>query len=112
MFYPLATAVGVPVFSLLTSLLAASAGVLVSLRAPTARQAAQMLSISVMLLLFVPMFGIQALPDDVKASLAAVATKINPLVAAGAFLAVLLIADGVLLSLGFLRFRRARLILD
>jgi len=110
--FPASTAIGVPVFSLLTSLLAASAGVLISLRAPTARQAAQMLSIAVMLVLFVPVFGIQALPDDLKAGLAASATRINPLIAAGAFLAVLLIADGVLISVGLLRFRRARLILD
>jgi len=100
--FPASTAIGVPVFSLLTSLLAASAGVLISLRAPTARQAAQMLSIAVMLVLFVPVFGIQALPDDVKAGLAASATRINPLIAAGALVAVLLIVDGVLISLGLL----------
>ena len=111
-FYPLTTAVGVPLFSLLTSLLAASAGVLVSLRAPTARQAAQMLSISVMLILFVPMFGFQALPADLKASIAAAVMKVNPLVVAGGLVVLLAVADVVLLMLSVLRFRRARLILD
>lgn len=111
-WFPALTAVGVPVVSLLTSLLAALAGVLISLRAPTARQAAQILSIAVMLLLFVPIFGFQALPPDWKAWLLEAASGTRPGVALGVVASALVVADGVLLAVGLLRFRRARLILD
>jgi ABC-2 type transport system permease protein len=111
-FYPLTTAIGVPLFSLLTATGAAAAGVLVSLRAPTARQAAQMLSIGVMLLLFVPVFGIRALPAETRASLAASLVVVDPRLALAGLAALLLVLDAVLLFLGLARFRRARLILD
>jgi ABC-2 type transport system permease protein len=103
---------GVVGFSLLTAVAAAAAGVLVSLRAPTVRQAAQTLSIGVMLLLFVPVFGIRALPEATRASLAAWAGGVGLTALAMGLAAVLLTLDAALLAAGLARFRRARLIID
>jgi len=110
--FPAMTAVGIPVLSLLSALAAAAAGVLLSLRAPTARQAAQMLSVVVMLLLFVPVFGFRALPADLRARIGEVIAGFNPITAVATTVGFLLLLDGVLLVLGLMRFRRARLILD
>ncbi len=62
-------ALGIVAFGLLFALLAASAGVLISLQAPTARQAAQTMSIAIMILLFVPILGFQALPATLQQQL-------------------------------------------
>ena len=97
---------------LLTAGLAASAGVLVSLRASTVRQAQQVMSIATMVLLFVPIFGVQALPAEVKGRLAGTLATMDVtrivLIAA----AVLAVLDAGLLAAAMARFQRARLILD
>lgn len=110
--FPPAIIAGVALFSLLTAIGMAAAGVLVSLRAPTVRQAAQALSAGVMVLLFVPMFGIRALPAATRAEWAVrlAALDAGALAAAAALLLVLL--DALLLAACFARFRRARLVLD
>jgi len=59
--------------SVASSLLAASAGLLISVRAPTVRQAQQTLSVFVMALVFAPVFGVQALPAELQARLARLA---------------------------------------
>ena len=60
--FPAMTFLGVIGASFLTAWMAAGAGVLVSLRAATVRQAQQSLSIGVMILLFGSIYGIRALP--------------------------------------------------
>jgi ABC-2 type transport system permease protein len=110
--FPAITMVSIPVFSLLTAMLAATAGVLVSLRAPTARQAGQMLSIAVMVTLFVPIFGIKALPAEVRATLFAVLMAGGVKMTLALLAVVLVVVDAVLLSAGLLRFQRSRLSLD
>ena len=52
---------GIVALSLLSAGFIASAGVLISLRASSVRQAQQTMSISIMLLIFIPIFGSQAL---------------------------------------------------
>ena len=98
--------------SFLGACLAAAAGVLVSLRASTVRQAQQTLSVAVLVLVFALAFGVQALPGPTKAELDALLMRTG----AGALLAVaclvLLLLDVALLLLASVRFRRARLILD
>ena len=110
--FPWRFAVGAPLLALLGSGLAATAGVLVSLRAPTVRQAAQTLNVGVLLLIFVPVLGLQALPDSWKAQLAARANAIGVdgllWVSAG----LLALLDLSLLAAAFARFRRSRLVLD
>jgi len=112
LFYPAGTALAIFILGLLAACLAASAGVLISLRAPTARQAQQTLSIAIMLLLFVPIFGIQALPVEWKAylvrmMLAADLTRVVLIV-----MTILLTLDTGLFAAAMARFQRARLILD
>lgn len=112
LLYPAATGLAAVVLSLLMAGLAGSAGVLVSLRASTVRQAQQSLSIPIMLLLFAPWLGFQALPAEWKARLgealmAADAAQIILLVTA-----ILAVLDVGLLVAAMVRFQRARLILD
>lgn len=105
-------AIGAPVLALLGAGLAATAGVLVSLRAPTVRQAAQSLNVAILLLIFVPVFGVQMLPAGAQSRLAVTVMSFGVtgiLVAAASVLAVL---DLVLLAAVLARFRRSRLVLE
>jgi len=98
--------------SLLASTLAASAGVLVSLRAATVRQAQQTLSLSLMALMFGFIFGIRALPPNIKAWLLETFAGSNLIASELAGGALLLVVDVLLISATMARFKRARLILD
>ena len=111
-FYPAWMALAILLFSLLGSALAASAGTLISLRAATVRQAQQIMSIAILALVFVPIFGLQALPQAWQQSLFALfsAPSIITVVIEGA--AVLLLLDAILLAVSMARFQRPRLILD
>jgi ABC-2 type transport system permease protein len=112
LLFPWAFAIGAPLLALLGAGLAATAGVLVSLRAPTVRQAAQTLNVGVLLLVFVPVLGMQVLPDawQAQAGAWAMSVGVQGLVwLAAAFLAAL---DLSCLAAAFARFRRARLVLD
>ncbi|MGO9094551.1 MAG: ABC transporter permease [Bryobacteraceae bacterium] len=109
---PAATVLLVAAFSLLASTLAASAGVLISLRASTVRQAQQTLSLSLLGLMFGGLFGIQALPAAWKIWLARTlsgATLLTTELLGGALLLAL---DLLVISIAVARFQRARLILD
>jgi ABC-2 type transport system permease protein len=111
-FFPPLILVGGLGLSLLGALVASGLGVLISLRAPTARQAQQTLSFAMMLLFFVPMFGVQALPETLRAEIfSALLVGLTPatllFIAAG----LTVIAGGLLLA-AMARFRRSRLILD
>jgi ABC-2 type transport system permease protein len=110
--YPWRFAVGAPLLALLGAGLVATAGVLVSLRAQTVRQAAQTLNVGILLLIFIPVLGMRALPDAWQSRIGAwaMAAGIDGLLwVAAALLAVL---DMALLVAVFARFRRARLVLD
>ena len=112
LMFPPAVAAGAVGLSLLAAVLAAAAGVMASLRAPTARQAQQTVNMGVMLLLFVPLFGIQLLPvewrDAITSTFAGIELASLLAVIAGAMLAI----DAALLLVVTARFQRARLILD
>ncbi len=112
LFYPPGVAAGILGISLLAAGLVAGVGVLVSLRAATVRQAAQGLSIAIMLVLFVPIFGVQALPREwqmriFEATMTAGTARIMAVVTA-----ILALLDVAVLAAAKARFRRARLILD
>jgi ABC-2 type transport system permease protein len=97
--FPWRFAVGAPLLALLGAGLAATAGVLISLRAQTVRQAAQTLNVGVLLLIFIPVIGMQALPEAWQAQ--------------GGAWAMAMGVDGLLwVAAAFARFRRARLVLD
>lgn len=107
--YPPSIVVAIVVFGLLVALVGAATAALVSLRASTVRQAAQMLSIGLMVIIFGLTFGIQALPAQIRQQLSSGAnssTAGQALAAALAVIAVILIVWAMAL------FRRAKLILS
>ena len=105
MFYPLDLFVDALVLSLLVGVLGASAGVLISLRVSTARQAQQILSVGTIVFVFGSIFVLQAVPANVFASL----TYAQFLLIVMAVIAVL---DAILLGLSLVSFQRSRLILS
>jgi ABC-2 type transport system permease protein len=110
--FPWRFAIGAPLLALLGAGLAATAGVLVSLRAPTVRQAAQTLNVGILLLVIVPVVGVKALADAWQAQLGAwtMSVGVEGLVWVAA--AMLTLLDVALLAAAFARFRRSRLALD
>ena len=104
-YHPLDLLLETLALSLLTSLLGASAGVLVSLRAATVRQAQQILSVGTLVLFFGGIFALRILPADFISSL-----SYSQLM----FLLIVVIAvlDAILLGLSLVSFRRSRLILS
>ena len=112
LFYPLDLALIGVLLSLLASGLSATAGVLVSLRAASARQAQQIMSAAMMVLLFIPLLGLQALPAGLRTQLVSMlgGASFNQL-AVGAALVITLV-DVALLLACMARFQRAKLILD
>jgi ABC-2 type transport system permease protein len=105
MFYPLDLFVDALVLILLASVLAASAGVLISLRVATARQAQQILSVGTIVFVFGSVFVLRAVPANVLSSL----TYSQFLLIIMAVIAVL---DAILLGLSLVSFQRSRLILS
>ncbi len=112
LMFPWRFAVGAPLLAFLGAGLAATAGVLVSLRAQTVRQAAQTLNVGVLLLVFIPVLGMQALPEAWRAQIGAwtMTTGVDGLLWVSA--AVLAALDLAFLAAALARFRRARLVLD
>lgn len=111
-FYPARLLVSGLLFGALSAGLAAGAGILISLRAATVRQAAQELTIGLMVVVFLVVVAAGALPDGWKRALTDTVRELGAttvLLLAGA---ALLVVDGVLLAIAVLRFRRTRLLLD
>lgn len=116
LLYPPLVAVAGTVLGFLTAGLAASAGVLVSLRSPTVRQAAQTMSIAVVAIMWVPIGIVSLLPRLFPSvsglQVQAFLSNINWTLALIAAAAVLIVLDGLLLAAALARFQRAKLILD
>jgi ABC-2 type transport system permease protein len=100
------------ILSFLGALFTSSAGVLVSLRASTVRQAQQTLGIGVMILVFIPGLVIPMLPAEWKKILFPFLKGIDPFGALFLAIMVFLVADILLILAAMARFKRARLILD
>jgi len=111
LLYPWKISLGMMVLSFLVAALAASLGMLVSLRAATVRQAQQTFSIA-FFVLFIPLFMFPMLPAEWKLKVAQVVEKINIETAAMAVISLLLLVDCILVALTFARFKRDKLILD
>jgi ABC-2 type transport system permease protein len=105
MFYPLDLFIDAIVLSLLVSVLGASAGVLISLRVSTVRQAQQILSVGTIVFVFASVIVLRAVPANVVALL----TYSQFLLIVMAVIAVL---DAILLGLSLVSFQRSRLILS
>lgn len=111
LFYPPAVALGVIGISLLSGGLATGAGVLVSLRAKSVQQATQVLSIAIMALIFIPTFGLQALPAAWQERLWNIVSGWNVTQAVLVAITVLAVLNGGLIGAAR-RFQRARLIAE
>ncbi|MBN1537285.1 MAG: hypothetical protein JW908_11180 [Anaerolineales bacterium] len=112
LFYGWDVFVGILFISLLGSGLASCAGVLVSLRAATVRQAQQTLSISIMVGFFILIFGLQALPQEWRIMVTAGLSRVSLGFIIAVVCIILLLIDVALLAAAAARFKRARLILD
>ncbi len=112
LLYSVTTTLGGVVLCLLTATLAASTGVLVSLRAATVRQAAQQLVFASIAFTWIPAFGFGLLPTQwqerlLESVMSANATQIFLII-----VIVLFLIDVGLLLVAMARFQRSRLILD
>jgi hypothetical protein len=94
--------------TLVVNILAASAGVLVSLRSATARQAQQMLTVGGLVAMFGITFGLLELTSSLLPSLGIVLGLAQLLVL---LLGLLTGIDIIVLTLALVRFQRSRLIL-
>ncbi|MBI9046802.1 MAG: ABC transporter permease [Anaerolineaceae bacterium] len=109
--YPLPILAGVVIGGFLAAGLASGAGVLISLRSPTARQAAQIMSLST-IVIFLPFYMIPFLPEEWLNIGKTYLMSVDPITL------VMMIAFGILFLNIFLfwlarkRFQRARLILS
>jgi ABC-2 type transport system permease protein len=104
-FYPIDYFFEVLTFVLLTTLMAASGGVLISLRSATVRQAQQTLIIVTLGLAGVTLLALRAVPANVMEAL-----TYNQIVLI--FMAILIVFDAILLIISMTSFQRARLILS
>ena len=103
--------VGAFVFSILVSGLAASIGVLVSLRAGSVRQAQQWMSFG-MLILFLPFMFIQFIPRTWLESFGNTLIHTNPVQIAVWVVVVLSVVETILMAIAMRLFQRSKLILD
>ena len=110
-FYPLQMTLAAFVFSILISGLSASIGVLVSLRAGSARQAQQMMSAG-MLILFLPFMLIQFIPRGWIRSFGNLIESVAPVQAAITIAMVLVLIETILILIALRLFQRSKLILD
>jgi len=104
-YHPLDVFLEALALSLLSSVLGASAGVLISLRSATVRQAQQILSVGTLVLIFGGIFALRALPASFVSSLSY--SQFLLLV-----IAVLAVLDAILLGLSLVSFQRSRLIVN
>lgn len=102
-YHPFDVFLEVLALSLVTCLLGASAGVLISLRSATVRQAQQILSIGTLLLIFGGLFALRALPANFISSLSYSQFL-------GLSIVIIAVLDAILLGLSLVSFQRSRLI--
>ncbi len=112
LMFPLGNIVALLVFTLLLGTLAACAGVLVSLRAATVRQAAQTLSYAFLVVVFGIIFGSRLLPAAWLMALAKALAGESLLQLEILAALLLIVVDAALYWAARLRFQRTRLILD
>ncbi len=110
------TSLGIIAFTLFSGGITATLGVLVSLRAATVRQAYQVMSIAIMVVLFGGVYGIQGIAKMLPPAIAAQAARWFAQANLGQVVllscAVLAIINAGLLAAALARFQRAKLILD
>jgi ABC-2 type transport system permease protein len=111
-FYPAGSIVAIVVLALLMSLLTASVGCLVSLRAATTRQAQLSLTFGFFALVFAPFIVYQVLPRQTQTAILDALNAADPTRVLLIFAGALLVVAVALLLVAMARFQRARLILS
>jgi ABC-2 type transport system permease protein len=111
-FYPVGSIVAIIALALLMSLLTASVGCLVSLRAATTRQAQLSLTFGFLALIFAPFIIFQVLPRQTQDAIIAALNTADPRRVLLIFAGALLVIAVTLLLIAMARFQRARLILS
>nr|RPI80650.1 MAG: ABC transporter permease [Chloroflexota bacterium] len=111
LFFPPEIAVAIFVLTLLVALLSAGIGVLISLRAPTVRQAQQTMGI-VGLAPLIPLLLIPIVPQETQIQIANTLMQMDLFMIVMGIFVLLLVVDIVLILLAMARFQRAKLILD
>lgn len=112
LLYPASILFGGMVLGFLSATLAASIGVIVSLRSPTVRQAAQKLAFVSIGLTWIPILGFNLLPSQLQTSLLNSAKNADGTQLFLISLVILFVLDAGLLAIAMVRFKRSRLILD
>lgn len=97
---------------LVLGILMSSLGVLVSLNAPTARSAYQILSLVMLAFWFLPMFMINLAPESLNLQISQFIMRINLTQLAAIGIVLILVVNIILIWLAMQRFKRTRLILD
>ncbi len=110
LLYPLRTVLAFLVLTFLSAGLGAGAGILVSLRAASVRQAQQSLTLTIMALLLVPVLVVQLLPQHWREALYVNLSEwdLTRAITIGALILALL--DIALILIAMARFKRSRLI--
>ncbi len=111
LFFPFQLLLTALVFSFLIAGLSASIGILVSLRAGSARQAQQWMSAG-MMVLFLPLMFLQFLPASWLSSINSLLKTIQPQTAAVWIASGLAVVETILIAIALRLFKRSRLILD
>lgn len=88
---------------------ASSAGILVSLRAATVRQAQQTLSFGIIIVAMLPGLLVNVLPAETKARIFGSIDTMDPMLAGLAAAAFFLLLDGALMILAMKKFKRTKL---
>jgi len=106
LFYPLQIGVSIVGSALLGGVCVGLAGVLISIRSPTVRQAYQRVSL-MLILVSLPVFSLQYLPPDWRSRL--LPTDQNWLLFALAAASILVLLDALLVAAALAQFRRPKL---
>ena len=112
LFYDVATLLGAIVFSIIGTGLMAAAGVLVSLRAATVKQAQQVLSTAVMILFLMPLIVISTVPAEFRDRFTKLVDGWGGWYLPVAIAAALILLQAILFAITIARFKRGRLILE
>jgi ABC-2 type transport system permease protein len=112
LMYPRAIAFGALVIGLLVAMMVAFVGVLVSLHAQTVKQAQQVLSTGLMILVFVPLFGARLVPESWRGWFHGTVETHGPSAIVASIALGIALFDVILYIACRARFQREKLMLD
>jgi ABC-2 type transport system permease protein len=111
-FYPWEIVVPLLAFGLAGAGLIAGIAILISMRFSTVRQAVQMMNLGILILIWLPLLGLQALPDSVRSQFALGLPELDPTVILVLLFLFIIALDVALFAWAARRFQREKLILN